>query len=380
MAERKRNANMELLRIIAMAMVVVLHFFKHSGYLPESSAAAEGVSLNGLNVIAIIMESFCIVAVNTYILISGYFGTDSRWKPSKLLNFLCRVWFYALLIPIVLSCFGIPVLAKEEGIYGLIKYIFPVGTSHYWFVTCYFQLLLLMPLLNKAIKAMNRKQLSVVLVCLLIPACGIKSICPIKLVTDNYGYDLLWFICLYLTGAWLRSLGEAALCTMKKKALPLYAGSSLITAVMVVLFYNVTGRYSGAGYYFSVPWHYNFLLCLTGAIGLFLVFMNWEIKEGGAAEVIRKVAGYSFGVYLFHEHLDVNDLWYPFLKGMINPLQKDSVPMLFAELLICLVVIYGVGLCIDFVRAVLFNLIGNCMRKTVLCQKISEWDAWFSDK
>ena len=357
MAERKRNANMELLRIIAMAMIVVLHFFKHSGYLPESSVAVEGASLNGLNIIAIVMESFCIVAVNVYLLISGYFSIDSKWKPSKLLGFLCRVWFYTLLIPIAAACMGIPILAEEEGIYGLLKYILPVGTSHYWFVTCYFQLLLLMPLLNHAIKAMTGKQLKTVLLALLIPVCFIKSICPIEMVTDNYGYDLLWFICLYLTGAYLRSLGEQTLDLLKKKGLFLYIGSCLITAVMVILLYGLLGRIPALRYYASVPWHYNFLLCFTGAIGLFLAFMNLELTEGKGAENIRKVAKYSFGIYLFHEHLDIQDLWYPFLTGMVNPTHKDSVPMLFAGLFTCLVVIYGVGLCIDFVRSILFGLV-----------------------
>lgn len=357
MAERKRNANMELLRIIAMAMIVVLHFFKHSGYLPETGIQAKTPSLGAVNIIAIFFESFCVVAVNAYILISGYFGVDSKWKPSKLLAFWCRVLFYTLLILVVAACMGIPVLAEEEGIYGLIKYILPVGTSHYWFVTCYFQLLLLMPILNHAVKAMTQKQLKTVLLALLIPVCFIKSICPIEIVTDHYGYDLLWFICLYLTGACLRSLGEQTLELLKKKGLLLYIGSCLVIAVMVILLCGLWERIPALRYYASVPWHYNFFLCFTGAIGLFFAFMNLELTDGKGTEVIRKVAKYSFGIYLFHEHLDIQDLWYPFLTGIVNPSHKDSVPMLFTGLLTCLVVIYAAGLCIDFVRSILFGLV-----------------------
>jgi len=380
MTERKRNANIEMLRIVAMAMIVVLHVLECTGYLPMTGEQAMPVSFNSRNIIAIVIESFCVVAVNAYLIISGYFGAENTWKPSKLIGFCCRIWFYTLLIPVILAGMGLPILAQEEGVYGLIKYIFPIGTSHYWFITCYFQLLLLMPLLNKAIRMMTGKQLGVVLACLLIPVCGIKSICPIELVTDRYGYDLLWFVCLYLTGAYLRSLGEWVLVYMKKKAFLLYAGSCLTISVMTILLYRMAGELPAVKYYASVPWHYNFLLCFTGAIGLFFVFINSRIKEGRMAEIIRWVAKYSLGVYLFHKHLDMDGLWYPFLKGIINPLQKDSVIMLFAELAVCLVVIYGIGVGIDYIRSVIYGFAAKHMGRTALGQKISKLDAVFVNR
>lgn len=378
MTQRKRSANIELLRIIAMAMVVVLHFFKYSGYLPNTEMAVAGESLCALNYVAIALESLCVVAVNTYILISGYFGGESKWRPSKLFGFLGQIWFYTLLIPMVLYGLGMPILPEAEGIYGIAKYVFPVGTSHFWFVTCYFQLLLLMPVLNLAVKAITQKQLTIVLACLLLIFCGIKTLCPIELVTDRYGYDIIWFICLYLTGAWLRSFGESALTFMKNKALLIYVGSSAVMGLAVIIFYYVTGLFSGAQYYFSVPWHYNYLFCLTGAIGLFFLFMNLKIKEGRGADLIRKIAQYCFGVYLFHEHLDINNLWYPLLKGMINPLQKSSVLMLLMELFVCLVVLYGAGLCIDFIRAVLFAVVSKGMKNTIIVRKMKELDEIFA--
>ncbi len=380
MAERKRSANIELLRIIAMAMVVVLHFFEYSGYLPDTEMAVAGEPLNALNYVAIALESLCIVAVNSYILISGYFGGESKWRPSKLFRFLGQIWFYTLLIPVVLYCFGKPVLPETEGVYGIAKYVFPVGTSHFWFVTCYFQLLLLMPILNLAVKAITQKQLTIVLVCLLLTFCGIKTLCPIELVTDKYGYDIIWFICLYLTGAWLRSFGESVLTFMKNKALLIYVGSSVVMGLAIIIFYHVTGLFSGAQYYFSVPWHYNYLFCLTGAIGLFFLFMNLRIKEGQIADLIRKIAKYCFGVYLFHEHLDMNDLWYPFFKGIINPLQQESIVMLFLELFVCLVVLYGAGLCIDFIRTALFAAVSKCMKNTIVVRKMKELDEIFASK
>lgn len=351
MAEGKRNANIELLRIVAMAMVVVLHFLEYSGYLPDAEMAETGSSLGSLDYVAVFLESFCIVAVNAYILVSGYFGQESKWCLSKVVRFLCQIWFYTLLIPVVLYCMGVPILPQTEGIYGLIKYILPISTSHYWFATCYFQLLLIMPLLGTAVRVVERRQFTMILGCLLFVFCGLKSLCPLELVTDHYGYDLIWFVCLYLTGAWLSGLEGQVFDLMKKKAGLLYGGSCMVIAGIVLAFYYITTQFPGAKYYFSVPWHYNYLFCLTGAIGFFFLFMNITVKEGKIAEGIRRVAGCSFGVYLFHEQIDIRGICFSFLKSRINPMQQEGFFGMMAELLICVMVIYAAGLCIDFIRA-----------------------------
>ena len=105
MAEKKRLANIEYLRVIAMAMVVVLHFMTKSGSLPEAGNTAAGY-LTSQNILALLLESLCIVAVDAYVLISGYLGADREPRPQKAAAFLLRIWFYSLLIPLVLTVFS----------------------------------------------------------------------------------------------------------------------------------------------------------------------------------------------------------------------------------------------------------------------------------
>ena len=68
MAEKKRMANYELLRAVAMLMVVVLHFLTHSQSLLE---AGERDSFNLVTLVGTALEFFSIAAVNTYVLNSG---------------------------------------------------------------------------------------------------------------------------------------------------------------------------------------------------------------------------------------------------------------------------------------------------------------------
>lgn len=343
MTERKRIAGIELLRVVAMIMVVIMHFLRESGSL---LTAGEG-SLTIGSFEAVFLEAFCIAAVNVYVLISGYFGCEQGMRLSRTIFFPCQIWFYSLLIPAVLTIFRIPTLATEMGIYGVIQYVLPLEAESYWFATAYFLLLLVMPFLNVAVQNLTRKQFRLALGVLLLVTCGIKSVCPIHLAFDRYGYDLFWFICLYLLGAYLKKYGGGA---VEKMAAGIYLGSCLVIGVITLGMWYVTFRIEGAAYYFSVPFHYNFVFCLTAAIGLFYLFLKLELKEGKVTEMIRRGGKYAFGIYLLHEHPDIRHQWYPFLRGIVNPSGREGMGMVFLELLFSVLVLFASGLIIEWVR------------------------------
>ena len=71
--EKKRQLNYELLRIIAMLMIVSLHYLSKGEILGDH--ARNDMTVTGY--VAWLIEAFCIVAVNVYVLISGYFGMDA---------------------------------------------------------------------------------------------------------------------------------------------------------------------------------------------------------------------------------------------------------------------------------------------------------------
>ena len=339
-----------------MVMVITLHFMRESGSLLDASALFGAPASQFLGTF---LEAFCIVAVNAYVLISGDMGSEGNFKLSRVITFLLQIWFYALLIPLVLTCFSVPTLAKEQGIYGMVQYLLPIESDTYWFASSYFFLMLFMPLLNEAVKRLEKKQLQMILAGLLIFLCLVKSICPVALPLDKYGYDPVWFLCVYLTGAYLKKYGGGIL---EKRAWSVYAGSSLLLFLITVgLWYGL--RYvPGAAYYFTVPFHSNFVLCLTGAMGLFYGFLKINIREGRMAELIRKAGKYSFGIYLFHEHPDIRYKWYSFLGRIINPAGKEGLLWFFGELIFCVILLFTVGLLTEWIRDLLFGLIKKAGR------------------
>ncbi len=100
----KRLANFELLRIVAMLMIISLHYLvKGWAATPFPFVAKD----DPVGTFAWLIEAFCIVAVNCYVLISGYFCVESVWKPGRVVSLLCQVLFYSLLTPVILLLCGV---------------------------------------------------------------------------------------------------------------------------------------------------------------------------------------------------------------------------------------------------------------------------------
>ena len=77
--KNNRQLNYEILRIVAMLMIVCLHYLSKSGLLGNPSRA--NMTLTAY--FAWFIEAFCLVAVNVYVLISGYFGAEKVFKAEE---------------------------------------------------------------------------------------------------------------------------------------------------------------------------------------------------------------------------------------------------------------------------------------------------------
>ena len=348
MSEEKRLTNFELLRIIAMLMVVTLHYFLYSGMRPSLTDP-----VSQYTIFALFIESFAIVAVNIFVMISGYFMVKSRFKFRRFCRLIVQVLFYTLMIPLVLSMFGLTVIAEDLGVYGFNMYILPISTVHYWFITAYILLYLISPFLNAAFDKIEKINLQKIILLLLLFFCGIKSFIPFSLNFDAFGYDFGWFICLYLTGAYIRIYGLPAL-EKKGRGILLY----LISVVLIFAlrffsqyFYTRTGYFK---YFYDVPFHYNFILVFTAAIGLFYAFKGIEFKDGWFTSVIRAIAPLCLGVYLIHMHIDVRDNWYPWTQTLFGSLHEMGFFGTILNMKVTVYFVFILCIAIDFVRSLFF--------------------------
>ena len=366
--KKKRDANIELLRIVAMLMIITLHFNNQSKALLVLGEPASNVQI-----FATVLEAIAITGVNVYVLISGYYLSSSKVRLSKVLLLILQVYFYTLLISGAMMIVGAYSVKPEDKLDRALRYLFPISSEHYWFVTAYVIMYVLAPVMNAAVNTLKRKQLKTVIIGLLTWFCFIKSIVPVKFGTDRMGYDFGWFICLYLIAAYIRKYNVVLFIDAKKSAL-VYLVSVVVIAAFSLVFYMINLATGNFNYYAQVPCHYNFFFALTGALGLFSVFRFMRLKENLFAEVIRIIAPYTLGVYLLHMHFEIADRWVEWIEQIIGETPLDNVLTFFIHLVISVLMVFFAGIFVDWIRKYIFNFFGRVLGDTRLFRFIKRVD------
>lgn len=132
-----RQSNFELLRIIAILFVMILH----ADFYALSGPSADEIITNPIDsALRILFQAICIVAVNVFVMISGWFGINPSRKG--FLNLLFQIFIYSIIVYIVAICTGYGSLSVDG-----IKSIF-LATSSNWFIKAYILLYILSPVLN----------------------------------------------------------------------------------------------------------------------------------------------------------------------------------------------------------------------------------------
>lgn len=352
MKGKARQVNIELLRIIAMLMVVTLH------YLVKGRALVSLIEDTGaLNMLLWFVEALCIVTINLYVLISGYFLVDAEWKISRLVTLWFQVMFYSLGVPVVCLALGLGEV-KQWGLYDWINVLFPVQMEHYWFITAYVVLYLFVPALSAGVKRITKKQHQLMIAGLLLVFSIPKSILPIGIPTDRFGYDFGWFLCLFMIASYIRRY-NIPFFGNKRRSFAVYIlavmgiwGISFLCAVLSRKGLSFT-------YAMEMPYCYNHILVLIASVALFFVFRYIQIPQGRVSNIICKISSYSLGVYLLHENLAVRTKW-QFWMGIEQV--RDGVGI-FPHMLLTVVAVFVVGIMVDFVRDCIFKVVQRSCTK-----------------
>lgn len=332
-------ASFEVLRVLAMIMIVTAHYMEKGGLL-HSLIQDKSAS----NFLFWILENMCVVSVNIYVLISGYFLVDKRFKLSKAVDLWCRVFFYSVVVAAVMLFSGAVPPEHFTNLYQLQFYLLPILNGHYWFVTAYVLMYLFSPLLGRAVRCISKRELQTVIMVLLILMCFVKTIIPVPLATDEFGNHYGWFLCLFLIAAYIRIYG-IPFFKNGKVAFGVYIFSvlgSLLYHFMAAVLVEQAGKYE---HLLKLPQHHNFIFVLTGALGLFYVFKHWNMKGNWFTRYLVKLAPYTLGVYLLHEHLLVRYLWIDWLK-----VSSEYGGFRILHMILSVILVMGIGILADYLR------------------------------
>ena len=341
----QRDYGIDLLRIISMLMVPIVHVIGQGGIL--GTAVPFSIQYES----AWMLMSFVLVAVNCFILITGYVYYGKETKYYRLATLWIEVLFYSILI-LLLFYFMFPTEFGFEDVWkNIIPTFYTKGQfSRYWFFTAYVGMFLISPFVNIALKHFDKKQDLAAFLSLFI----IFSLLPTILNQDmafnlNEGYSVLWFIVLYYTGGLLHKY-EIFKKLKSNKWLLIYIVCSLISWSIIYILESLGLIETGFGLYsFNC---YLSPLYFIGGIALFCVFKNIKITKSFSISMIKFFAPVCFGVYLMHDNMLVDRYFlakkFEFLANM------DPISMIIGIILVGVGIFVACSL-IDWIRELLFR-------------------------
>lgn len=321
-ATNQRQVNLELLRICAILLISLMHGIK--------SACNSPFILN--DIAHTLVNAFGNMGVTVFILLSGYFGI--RFRFSKLVIMWCTVLVYSLLIFSIDSWQTHIHIQSAVYLQGLYTALTPITSGTWWFITSYFIVFLLSPLLNLGAKNMTRRQfqylLAVLLICYsLSPTFLLHSLSdsPSGKCTEN-------MILAYLIGRYLALHGIPH--KLQQHAGTLFVGCGLIIFGIDTIM-NAP--------YFMAKDHNLFII--LGAIGMFVSFHKMKGNWGALNSIVLKGATYVFPIYLLN--------WWliSFLEPYYAPHASDYLFLLY--FLLAQVSIVLLSIIIEKVRRMVFN-------------------------
>lgn len=268
-----RQSNFELLRIIAMLLVLIVHAdFKAIGgpnyqdFLNDSSNA----------LIRIFFESASIVCVNVFIMISGWFGIRPSLKG--LFNFIFQCVYFYLGIYIFSLYLGYSDFSLKS-----ICTAFCLTGDTGWFIKAYIFLYIIAPILNAFIEKSSKKNILIFLYLFYF----FQTIYTLTIATDYlaYGYNPLSFMGLYILASYLKKYG----INLRKYGLTIYIVSIFLLCFLFILVSKFKIQYNV--YQYSNP------IVVSGSMGLILWGSNLMMKTN---KFINYISASAFSVYLFH--------------------------------------------------------------------------------
>ncbi len=290
-----RYSNFELLRILAMLLIILSHLSGHG--IRTNVQLLNDTLFHQINNLILILSGFSgKIGVNIFLLISGYFLINKNFNFKNFFKIFIMTLFYSytfLLMSIIVGSHDVkPIL--------IIRSLFPIGGSAYWFITTYLVLYIFINYINSFLKHLSQDSYKkFILICFTL-----WSLIPTLTIKANYGFsNLTWFIFVYSVGAYFK------IYNIKFKFVNcLYLLFSIITIQLTIIYiFLLYVSINIPSYFFNINNIYQFIM----AVAIFNIFGNLELNHN---ILINKIASSVFAVYLIHDNMFLRPyLWHNIL-------------------------------------------------------------------
>lgn len=327
-----RNSSIELLRIIAMFMILMHHFIVHNGYdVLKLPLGPERIFFQ------LVMQGGGKVGVVIFFSISAWFFLD---REQTIKSNLRRVWIMErelLFWSLILMAFYLVFDRADLGMKLMVKSFMPLSMNVWWYATAYAIFLALLPFLSKGLKALGEKY-HLALAVTMLAIWGLTSFIPGMIGISDGFFGFIYLFVLISAYKWYLS----PLSIKQTWALTAVGVGFVLlyTAVSTVL------RLFGVSKGIFITGDWKLPVVMIG-FGMFLLFDRVTFHS----RVINRIAQSAFAVYLITDYAASEKLLWVRLFNLKNLYQQ---PLAMVQILGILLAIYVVCTLLDFIRQALF--------------------------
>lgn len=328
-----RQTNIELLRILAIFLTLVVHADCWSLGGPTNQEFANH-PINAFT--RTFFEALSIVCVNVLVLISGWFGIKPSVKGFSSFIFQCAFFLFGIYAVMLVTGYA---QLSVKGIAGCLCL-----TADNWFIKAYIALYILSPLLNKFVETTSKRQLGLILIFFYIFSTiyGWTG----RAAFIEYGYSCFSFIGLYLLSAFTRRYISIN-----------YKWGGVI--YLATIFINTMLYYIACHFHLGhLVWAYANPFVIIGSMGLILWFAHLNISYN---KYLNWIAKSSFAVILLHGHPNVCVPIY--MVWMINLYETYSGLTYLGIVFVILVLIFIVSILLDQPRKWIWKILSRQLSK-----------------
>ena len=354
MKENIRESNFELLRIISMFFIVLFHFIVPSGGNLINSTS--GYIQMFFQFISILM----IVHVNSFLLLTGYFQHDKKFKLKKVFDLVLMAWMYKVVIGLAFYFFSSNTYNSME----LVTILSPLEFNNLWFLRLYLESYILSPYINIVIDKLNQKDHRKLIIILTILFSIIPTITNQRTFANN-GFTIKHFVLMYIIGAYLSKYPL-------KENIHFKNYSNRKTRWILIAIYMFMGIFNFLLYRFALnslinsnssiiseignlivnaTFYYEYPTILIQSLAFFLIFGTFKFKS----KVVNAISGSVFAAYIITEMIYVRDYMYPRMGILKYHQAFDS--SIIPKVLLYSIIIFIICIVIELLRKLFIKLI-----------------------
>lgn len=332
MDKKDRKYGIDIIRIIAVILVLTVHFFLNTRYYSLENLGGNSIRLQT------IIRNFCMICVPLFMTITGFLNKKTEYNKSffkGLLNVLLVWFFYSIIEFFVLNIIDKRFIGFD--FINLIKYITSFNACGYsWYIEMYIGLYLIAPVINNAYNSFDKKNklyLLILSIATIILPNFINNVFSNVIYIPNW-WSNLYPIVYYICGKYIADNKPK----IKKKTL-------IILFILTQIFIF--------SYDYIAYIDYNNLPIFICTILVFLLFYDVNIKNKLLQKIIPYISAITLDIYLGSSLID--KLLYPVFNSKMDTmgvLPQNAI--LYAPII--LVIIFTLCVIYGSVRKLIINI------------------------